>query len=54
MSRDNIYYDAVVIGSGFGGSISALRLSEKGQKVLVLERGKKILSGGFSAGCAPN
>lgn len=33
-------YDYVVIGSGFGGSVSALRLSEKGYKVLVLEKGK--------------
>jgi cholesterol oxidase len=34
--------DYVVIGSGFGGSVSALRLSEKGYKVLVLERGKRF------------
>ena len=33
--------DFVVIGSGFGGSVSALRLSEKGYQVLVLERGKR-------------
>lgn len=33
-------YDYVIIGSGFGGSVSALRLSEKGYKVLVLEKGK--------------
>ena len=33
-------YDVVIIGSGFGGSVSALRLSEKGYKVLVLEKGK--------------
>lgn len=33
-------YDYVVIGSGFGGSVSALRLSEKGYKVLVIEQGK--------------
>jgi cholesterol oxidase len=32
-------FDQVVIGSGFGGSVSALRLSEKGHRVLVLEKG---------------
>src|SRR3954469_5461984 len=35
-------YDWVVIGSGFGGSVSALRLREKGYSVLVLERGKRF------------
>ena len=34
-------YDYIVIGSGFGGSTSALRLSEKGYKVLVVEKGKR-------------
>ena len=34
-------YDFVVIGSGFGGSVSAMRLAEKGYRVLVLERGKR-------------
>ncbi len=34
-------YDFVIIGSGFGGSVSALRLSEKGYKVLVIEKGKR-------------
>ncbi len=33
-------YDYVVIGSGFGGSVSSLRLAEKGYKVLQLEKGK--------------
>lgn len=33
-------YDYIVIGSGFGGSVSALRLAEKGYKVLVVEKGK--------------
>jgi cholesterol oxidase len=33
-------YDYVIIGSGFGGSVSALRLAEKGYKVLVIEKGK--------------
>ncbi|MDQ3724703.1 MAG: GMC family oxidoreductase [Actinomycetota bacterium] len=35
-------YDWVVIGSGFGGSVSALRLSEKGYKVAVIECGKRF------------
>jgi len=35
-------FDFVVIGSGFGGSVSALRLAEKGYSVLVLERGKRF------------
>lgn len=34
-------YDYVIIGSGFGGSVCALRLAEKGHKVLVIEKGKK-------------
>lgn len=34
-------YDFVIIGSGFGGSVSAMRLTEKGYRVLVLERGKR-------------
>jgi cholesterol oxidase len=35
-------YDFVIIGSGFGGSVSAMRLAEKGYRVLVLERGKRF------------
>ncbi len=34
-------YDFVIIGSGFGGSVSAMRLAEKGFSVLVLEQGKR-------------
>lgn len=34
-------FDAIVVGSGFGGSITACRLAEKGMKVLVLERGRR-------------
>ena len=34
-------YDYVIIGSGFGGSVSAMRLTEKGYSVLLLERGKR-------------
>lgn len=33
-------YDYVIVGSGFGGSVSAMRLSEKGYSVLVIEKGK--------------
>ena len=35
-------FDFVIIGSGFGGSVAALRLTEKGYRVLVLERGKRF------------
>lgn len=35
-------YDYIIIGSGFGGSVSALRLTEKGYKVAVLEMGKRF------------
>ena len=35
-------YDYVIIGSGFGGSVSAMRLTEKGYSVLILERGKRF------------
>ena len=35
-------YDVVVIGSGFGGSVAALRLTEKGYRVAVLEAGRRF------------
>lgn len=35
-------YDAIIIGSGFGGSVPALRLSEKGYRVAVLEQGRRV------------
>jgi cholesterol oxidase len=41
MIQNNIY-DFVIIGSGFGGSVSAMRLTEKGYSVLVLEKGKRF------------
>jgi cholesterol oxidase len=34
-------FDVIVIGSGFGGAITACRLAEKGAKVLILERGRR-------------
>ncbi|MFQ5408780.1 MAG: GMC oxidoreductase [Anaerolineales bacterium] len=42
-------YDFVVIGSGFGGSVSALRLAEKGYRVLVVEKGKWLTGDDFPA-----
>ncbi|MFF9758116.1 MULTISPECIES: GMC oxidoreductase [Streptomyces] len=35
-------YDVIVVGSGFGGSVSALRLTEKGYRVAVLEAGRRF------------
>ncbi len=35
-------YDIIIIGSGFGGSVPALRLSEKGYRVAVLEQGRRV------------
>ncbi|KAA9161346.1 GMC family oxidoreductase [Amycolatopsis acidicola] len=41
-------YDVLVIGSGFGGSVSALRLTEKGYRVGVLEAGKRFADKDFA------
>jgi cholesterol oxidase len=34
-------FDTIIIGSGFGGAVTALRLAEAGMRVLVLERGRR-------------
>jgi cholesterol oxidase len=46
MATNGFDYDVVVIGSGFGGSVAALRATEKGYKVACLSRG--TLARGYS------
>lgn len=48
VSEDSLNVDVVVIGSGFGGSVAALRLTEKGYKVAVLEAGRRFADDEFA------
>lgn len=43
--HDGYDYDVIVVGSGFGGAVSALRLTEKGYRVGVLEAGRRFTPG---------
>jgi cholesterol oxidase len=43
-------YDVVVVGSGFGGSVAALRWSEAGRRVAVLEQGRRLSPDDLAAG----
>ncbi|MCX4972037.1 GMC oxidoreductase [Streptomyces sp. NBC_00620] len=46
MQDESAYdYDVIVVGSGFGGSVTALRLTEKGYRVGVLEAGRRFTRG---------
>ncbi|MCK9379573.1 MAG: GMC family oxidoreductase [Sulfuritalea sp.] len=50
MNQDNHYdFDWIVVGSGFGGSVAALRLAEKGYSVAVLESGRRLQEADFPA-----
>ena len=40
--RQDLNYDWLVVGSGFGGSVAALRLAEKGYRVGLIEAGRRI------------
>jgi cholesterol oxidase len=42
------HFDCIVVGSGFGGSVTAQRLAQAGRRVLVLERGKAYPPGSFA------
>ena len=44
---NNEHFDAVIIGSGFGGSVMAFRLAEAGLSVCLLERGKSYPPNSF-------
>ena len=39
---NDIDWDVIIIGSGFGGAVSALRMAEKGYRVRVVEQGRHI------------
>jgi cholesterol oxidase len=47
-TTSDTHYDVVVVGSGFGGSVTALRLTEKGYRVGVLEAGRRFADDEFA------
>ena len=46
-AADEAPWDWIVVGSGFGGSVAALRLAEKGWRVLVVEQGPRLAGEAF-------
>ena len=46
---EDLHHDVLVVGSGFGGSVAALRLVEKGYRVGVLEAGRRFADEDFAA-----
>lgn len=48
MKKQNREFDYIVVGSGFGGSVAAHRLAQKGYTVLILESGKRFEAKDFA------
>lgn len=48
MSSESFDYDWIIVGSGFGGSVSALRLAEKGYRVAVIECGDRFTESDYA------
>ncbi|HVK24909.1 MAG TPA: GMC family oxidoreductase [Actinokineospora sp.] len=48
LTGNNPDFDVVVVGSGFGGSVAALRLTEKGYRVAVIEAGRRFADDEFA------
>jgi cholesterol oxidase len=48
LASNKVDFDVVVVGSGFGGSVAALRLVEKGYRVAVLEAGRRFADDEFA------
>ena len=46
-------WDYIIVGSGFGGSVSALRLVQKGYRVLMLEKGRRLEAADFPKTSTP-
>ncbi len=47
LSAAAAHYDVIIVGSGYGGGVSAARLARAGKTVCVLERGREIVTGEF-------
>jgi cholesterol oxidase len=46
--HDEVFFDVIVVGSGFGGAVTAYRLAKEGRDVLLLERGQPYPPGSFA------